>query len=83
MKLTPQRMVIFAAVLRANDHPDTEAVDTAVRKQIPTVSLDTIDRLRWRLYDWGVVPGLVWRAGGAPRRSAGADIPPAAGPGPP
>jgi len=55
IKLTHQRLVIFEAVARATDHPDAEAVYREVRKQIPTVSLDTVYRTLWTLHDLGLV----------------------------
>lgn len=55
VKITRQRLMIFEAVLRAPDHPDAEAVCTAVRAQIPTVSLDTVYRTLWLLCDLELV----------------------------
>ena len=55
IKLTQQRLLIFEVVARATDHPHAEAVYSEVRKHIPTISLDTVYRTLWTLYDLGLV----------------------------
>lgn len=42
MNLTPQRVVIYRALLEAEDHPSPEALRDRVKSQLPAVSLATI-----------------------------------------
>jgi Fur family peroxide stress response transcriptional regulator len=65
MKLTHQRLEIFAEVARSIEHPDAETVYRGVRKRLPTVSLDTVYRTLWLLIDLGVLTTL-----GPPRERA-------------
>ena len=44
LKVTHQRMEIFRAVASSAEHPDAETVHRAVRKSMPTISLDTVYR---------------------------------------
>ena len=57
-RLTPQRMEIFREVAQTGDHPDAEMVYQNVRKQMPTVSLDTVYRTLWWLKDLGLIKTL-------------------------
>ncbi|GMV64305.1 MAG: hypothetical protein AMXMBFR75_01130 [Candidatus Hinthialibacteria bacterium] len=57
-KLTHQRLIIFQEVASSLEHPDAETVFRAVRKQIPTISLDTVYRTLNFLSDLGVVSSL-------------------------
>ncbi len=58
VKLTHQRLEIFRALASREDHPDAEALHRAVRRRVPTVSLDTIYRTLWTLHDLGLVTTL-------------------------
>lgn len=58
VKLTHQRLEIFRAVASSLAHPDAEAVFRAVRKRVPTVSLDTVYRTLWMLNDLGLITTL-------------------------
>ena len=55
VKLTYQRMVIFRAVARLENHPDAESIHRAVREKLPMVSLDTVYRTLWMLQDLGLI----------------------------
>ncbi len=44
VKLTPQRIAIYREVARRDDHPDIEAIFRNVRREQPSVSLDTVYR---------------------------------------
>lgn len=44
VRVTPQRLAIFEAAVHAAGHPDVETVFGAVRRRLPTVSLDTVYR---------------------------------------
>lgn len=62
VKLTHQRMVIYRELAASFDHPDAERVYENVRRQIPTISLDTVYRTLALLADMGLVMAI-----GAPR----------------
>lgn len=55
IRFTHQRMVIFQAVAETDGHPDVETIFLAVRKSIPTISLDTVYRTLWLLRDMGMI----------------------------
>jgi Fur family peroxide stress response transcriptional regulator len=57
-KLTPQRLEIFRVLSAREDHPDAETVFRAVRRRLPTVSLDTVYRTLWLLHEHGLVATL-------------------------
>lgn len=58
VKLTHQRLEIFREVTASPDHPDAEAVYRAVKRRLPTVSLDTVYRTLSLLGDLGFVSTL-------------------------
>jgi Fur family peroxide stress response transcriptional regulator len=58
VKLTHQRLEIFREVARSGSHPDAETVYQAVRKRIPTISLDTVYRALWLLSELGLITTL-------------------------
>jgi len=63
VKLTHQRLEIFRAVASSAEHPSAEAVYKAVRRSMPTVSLDTVYRTLWLLTDLGLLTTLGPRQG--------------------
>jgi len=58
IKTTFQRLEIFREVAGSEDHPDAETIYKAVRKRVPTVSLDTVYRTLWLLLDLGLINTL-------------------------
>jgi Fur family peroxide stress response transcriptional regulator len=58
VKLTHQRLEIFREVAASLEHPDAEAVFRAVRRRVPTLSIDTVYRTLWMLNDLGLVTTL-------------------------
>ena len=58
VKLTHQRLEIFRELARTEDHPDAETIFRAVKRRLPTVSLDTVYRTLWMLRDLGLVTTL-------------------------
>lgn len=58
IKLTHQRLEIFRELARSDEHPDAETLFRAVKKRVPTVSLDTVYRTLWMLRDLGLVVTL-------------------------
>jgi Fur family transcriptional regulator, peroxide stress response regulator len=53
LKITPQRMAIYRALLETTDHPAAEVLCRRVREQFPNVSLDTVNRTLLTLNDIG------------------------------
>ena len=58
VKLTHQRLEVFREVASSLEHPDADSVFRAVRKRVPTVSIDTVYRTLWMLNDLGLVTTL-------------------------
>lgn len=54
LKVTPQRMAIYGALLETDRHPSAEMVFRQVRQVFPTISLDTVNRTLLTLSDMGV-----------------------------
>ncbi len=63
VKLTHQRLEIFREIASSLEHPDAEMVFHAVQARMPTVSLDTVYRTLWTLYDLGLITILGPRRG--------------------
>ena len=59
IKETHQRTEIYRELARSNQHPDAESVYLAVRRRIPSISLDTVYRTLRLLEEQGVI----WRVG--------------------
>lgn len=55
LALTPQRRLIFEAVLDSRDHPDADAVFEAVRGRLPGISRATVYRVLDALARIGVI----------------------------
>ena len=55
VKLTHQRLEIFREIASRRDHPDAESVYDAIRERMPGVSLDTVYRTLWILYDLNLI----------------------------
>ena len=58
VKVTHQRLEIFQEVAKSGDHPDAVTIYKAVRKRLPTISLDTVYRTLWLLLDLGLISTL-------------------------
>ena len=58
VKLTHQRLELFIEVAKTGDHPDAETVYKGVRARVPTISLDTVYRTLWLLFDLGLIRAL-------------------------
>ncbi len=44
LKITPQRMAVYKVLIESKQHPSAEMVFRKVRKVIPNISLDTVNR---------------------------------------
>lgn len=55
LKVTPQRMETYRAMILAGDHPDARTIFRLVRRRIPAISFDTVYRTLHLLEEKGVV----------------------------
>jgi Fur family transcriptional regulator, peroxide stress response regulator len=55
VKLTQQRLEIFHEIASRADHPDAETIYHSVHNRLPSVSLDTVCRTLWLLYDLNLI----------------------------
>jgi len=53
LKVTPQRMAVYKALVETTEHPSAEAVFQKVRRTFPSISLDTVNRTLLTLSDMG------------------------------
>jgi Fur family peroxide stress response transcriptional regulator len=58
VRLTHQRLEILFEIINSKDHPDVETLYKRVSKRIPTVSIDTVYRTLWLLFDLGLITTL-------------------------
>jgi len=65
LRLTHQRLEIVRIIAAADTHPDVETVYGAVRKRVPTISLDTVYRTLATLADRGLITRVMFTAGPA------------------
>lgn len=69
IKLTPQRLIIYEALLNNDAHPSTDMIYQQVRQAFPTISFDTVNRTLLTFYDMGLA-GVV-EGSGNPKRFDG------------
>jgi Fur family peroxide stress response transcriptional regulator len=53
LKITPQRIAVYKALIQSKEHPSAETVFRRVRKEIPNISLDTVNRTLLTLAEIG------------------------------
>jgi Fur family peroxide stress response transcriptional regulator len=66
LKITPQRIVIYKELLKSKNHPHAEALYRRVKKIIPDISLDTVNRTLLTFSKIGLVKNV--EGYGDPRR---------------
>ncbi len=66
LKVTPQRMAVYKTLVEFNKHPSAEIVFQRVRKDFPSISLDTVNRTLLMLRDVGAA--FVIEGSGSPKR---------------
>ncbi len=54
LKVTPQRMAVYQALVETDEHPSAEMVCRRVRQRYPNISLDTVNRTLLTLSEVGV-----------------------------
>lgn len=69
MKLTPQRLIIYDALIDSDEHPTADMIYARVRQSFPTISLDTIHRTLVTFCEMGVASMV--EGTGSPRRFEG------------
>lgn len=55
IKITPQRLAIYAVLSKATDHPSTDRVFRQVRKDYPGISFDTVNRTLLKFVEIGLI----------------------------
>jgi len=66
LKITPQRIVIYRELLKSTDHPNAEVLYKRIKKIIPDISLDTVNRTLITFAKIGIVKNV--EGYGEPRR---------------
>ncbi len=66
LKVTPQRIAVYDAVISAHDHPSTDAVFRKVQDRHPNISFDTVNRTLNTFAEIGVIDPV--EGHGAPKR---------------
>ena len=65
LRLTHQRLEIVRVIAADETHPDVETVFRAVRKRVPTISLDTVYRTLATLVERGLISRVLFTPGPA------------------
>ncbi len=66
LKITPQRIAVYKALIETTQHPSAEMVFVKLRKTFPSISLDTVNRTLHTLDEIGVA--FVVEGSGEPKR---------------
>ncbi len=69
LKITPQRVAVYKVLVQTDRHPTAEEVYKDVRRELPTISLDTVNRTLLTLADIGAA--FIVEGTGQPRRFDG------------
>ena len=72
LRITPQRTAIYKALVETTEHPSAEMVFRKVRRVLPSISLDTVNRTLLTLSDMGTA-FVVEGSGDAKRFDANLD----------
>ena len=66
LKITPQRVAIYQALIETTQHPSAEMVFGTLRKTFPSISLDTVNRTLLTLNKIGAA--FIVEGSGEPKR---------------
>jgi Fur family peroxide stress response transcriptional regulator len=66
LKVTPQRVAIYRALIRSDQHPTADMMFQAVQREFPSISFDTVNRTLLTFAGLGVVD--VVEVFGGPKR---------------
>lgn len=69
LKITPQRLAVYKALIQTDTHPTAEEVYQMVRQELPNISLDTVNRTLLTLAEIGAA--FIVEGTGQPRRYDG------------
>lgn len=69
LKVTPQRMAVYKTLFESKEHPSADSVYRKVRKVLPSISLDTVNRTLLTLSEIGVA--FIVEGSGEPKRFDG------------
>ena len=58
LKITPQRLAVFARLAEEDSHPGARAIHGKLKKKMPGLSLDTVYRTLWLFVDLGIVENM-------------------------
>ncbi len=59
LRMTPQRVEVYREMVGSSGHPGAAEVHGAVRRRLPSISLDTVYRTLWKLVELGLLRPLV------------------------
>jgi Fur family peroxide stress response transcriptional regulator len=66
LKITPQRLAVYKALIETTKHPSAEMVFETLRKTFPSISLDTVNRTLLTLNQIGAA--FIVEGSGEPKR---------------
>ncbi|MHC4758492.1 MAG: Fur family transcriptional regulator [Planctomycetota bacterium] len=66
LKVTPQRVAIYELLLKSAEHPSADILHKKIKKELPNVSLDTVNRNLLTFVDIGAA--FVVEGSGEPKR---------------
>lgn len=66
LKITPQRIAVYNALIKAKDHPSADVIYQAIKKKFPNISFDTVNRTLLTLSGVGIID--IVEGHGDPRR---------------
>ena len=66
LKITPQRIAVYKALMSSKQHPPAEKIYRSVRKVLPNISLDTVNRTLITFTQVGAA--LIVEGSGEPKR---------------
>lgn len=69
LKVTPQRIAVYRALIESKEHPSAEMLHRKVKKMSPSISLDTVNRTLLTLDEIGAA--FVVEGSGDPKRFDG------------
>ena len=55
LKITPQRIAIYKELLKSKDHPNADGIFKRVRKILPYISVDTVNRTLLSFSEIGIL----------------------------
>jgi len=69
LKVTPQRIATYTELMKTTEHPSAEKLHKKVKKKVPNISLDTVNRTLLTLNEIGAA--FIVEGSGDPKRFDG------------